>query len=71
MPWARKTSGDFALAAAFGENTAKGGTGLGAPLACETPFAPSAINQIRCLKDIKKLVPHIESALEAQQALYH
>jgi hypothetical protein len=42
---------------------------LGAFLTCETLFAPSVINQIRCLKDINKLVPHIESALEAQQAI--
>jgi hypothetical protein len=64
-----KDFGRFCQAAAFGENIAKGETGLGAPLACETLFAPSVINQIGCLKDINKLVSHIESALEAQQAI--
>lgn len=66
-----KDFGRFCQAAALGENIAKGETGLGAPLACETLFAPSVINQIGCLKDINKLVSHIESALEAQQAGYH
>ena len=42
---------------------------MGAFLTCETLFAPAVINQIRCLKDINELVPHIESALEAQQAI--
>ena len=64
-----KDFGRFCEAVAFGENIAKGETGLGAPLTCETLFAPSVINQIRCLKDINKPVPHIESALEAQQAI--
>jgi hypothetical protein len=59
----------FSEAVAVGENIAKGETGLGAFLTCETLFAPSVINQIRCLKDINELVPHIESALEAQQAI--
>ena len=31
----------FCEAVAFGENIAKGETGLGAPLTCETLFAPS------------------------------
>jgi hypothetical protein len=51
------------------ESLAKGETNLGAFLACDTPFSPSVINQISCLADISKLVPHIESALEAQQAI--
>jgi hypothetical protein len=45
-----KDFGRFCEAVAFGENIAKGETGLGVFLTCETLFAPSVINQIRCLK---------------------
>jgi hypothetical protein len=38
-------SGGFYMAAAFGENIAKGGTNLGAFLTCETSFAPSVSHQ--------------------------